>query len=62
MYDQTGSWDSALAAYNCGLGKLQQAGTWEKLPTETKAYVPAVMGYANWYSQQTGMAAGARIM
>jgi hypothetical protein len=62
MYDQTGSWDSALAAYNCGIGRFKNASTWENLPAETKTHVPAVMGYANWYSQQTGFGSGARIM
>lgn len=58
MYNQTGSWDSALAAYNAGLGRVQSAGTWENLPAETKGFVPSVMGYADWYTQQTGSASG----
>ena len=62
MYDATGSWDSANAAYNCGLTRFKSAGTWENLPTETKNHVPAVMGYANWYNQQTGTASAVRVM
>ncbi|HLM83827.1 MAG TPA: lytic transglycosylase domain-containing protein, partial [Candidatus Bathyarchaeia archaeon] len=62
MYDATGSWDSANAAYNCGLTRFKSAATWENLPAETKAHVPAVMGYANWYSQQNSQGAGVRVM
>ncbi|OGI25606.1 MAG: hypothetical protein A3J76_06030 [Candidatus Moranbacteria bacterium RBG_13_45_13] len=57
MYDQTGSWDAAVAAYNCGPTRFANSGTWENLPTETKNHVPTVMGYANWYTQQTGSGA-----
>lgn len=62
MYDQFGSYDAAIAAYNCGPNRYQSSGVWENLPAETKAHVPAVMGYANWYSQQAGAGTGVRIM
>ncbi len=62
MYDQFGTWDAAVAAYNCGPNRFQKAETWGNLPTETRNHVPAVMGYANWYNQQNGQSQNTRVM
>ena len=60
LYEQFNDWQLALAAYNCGEGKIerlirqnQQRGlptdyaSLKKLPRETKNYVPKLMAMAN---------------
>lgn len=42
LYDQTGSLEDALRAYNFGLGNLKKSGS-KNLPRETKDYVARVM-------------------
>lgn len=48
LYDKYGNWDNALIAYNWGEGRtdkwLAAGGDPAKLPAETRAYVPAVLG------------------
>lgn len=39
MYDQFGDWDTALAGYNAGPGRVARGGP---LPAETRNYVPKV--------------------
>lgn len=41
LYDQTGSWISALAAYNWGIGNVLKKGT-ANLPAETAKYVATI--------------------
>lgn len=47
-------WAAALAAYNWGPGNMQRRSGWpgagwmERLPAETKAYVPRVLDRAGW--------------
>jgi soluble lytic murein transglycosylase-like protein len=41
LYDQTGSWRDALAAYNWGIGNVLRKGT-ERLPAETARYVASI--------------------
>lgn len=41
LYDQTGSWASALAAYNWGIGNVKRKGL-DKAPAETRAYVAQI--------------------
>ncbi len=62
LYDRYGDWNLAIAAYNCGPGRIneavQQAGKsdyWQAapfMPKETRNYVPAFIGVAyamNYY-------------
>lgn len=42
LYDQTGSWDKALAAYNWGIGNVQRKGL-SSAPAETRAYVRDIL-------------------
>ena len=39
LYDKTGSWEQAIAAYNCGLGRVQQGN----IPASTLRYVERIM-------------------
>ncbi len=41
LYRQTGSWPDALAAYNWGIGNLQQYGI-ARAPAETREYVASI--------------------
>jgi len=43
MYNKTGNWNAALAAYNGGLGRGLAYNKGGILPTETANYVPSVM-------------------
>lgn len=43
MYDQFGSWDLALAAYNAGPGRVAAAGGIPAIP-ETQSYVAKILG------------------
>lgn len=66
LYDVYGDWELALAAYNCGAGKVNKAlrrvenkdaGFWDiypYLPPETRGYVPAFIAttYAYHYHAQ----------
>jgi membrane-bound lytic murein transglycosylase D len=61
-YRRTGDWLLALAAYNCGLGKIQRvmrqsglADFWEisrrgLLPRETRAYIPRLIATVHFVS------------
>jgi len=42
LYNQTGSWDRALAAYNWGIGNVQRKGL-TAAPLETRNYVSQVL-------------------
>lgn len=42
LYNQTGSWDRALAAYNWGVGNVQRKGL-DAAPLETRNYVSQVL-------------------
>lgn len=69
LYDVYGDWELALAAYNCGAGKVNKAlrrvekkdaGFWDiypYLPSETRGYVPAFIAttYAYHYHSQHGI-------
>jgi len=69
LYDMFGSWDLALAAYNCGEGCVQRAIARNalrgervdfsslQLPAETRAYVPKLQAVKNIVAnpQQFGM-------
>ncbi len=69
MYDAYGDWLLAIAAYNCGQGRvnaaIQRAGgreasfwhIYEYLPPETRGYVPAFIGatYAYAYHRAHGI-------
>lgn len=41
LYDQTGSWANALAAYNWGIGNLTREGL-ENAPRETRNYIAEI--------------------
>ena len=48
LYKETGSWKSALAAYNWGIGNVKRQGL-TNLPSETSHYISTIMnssGYA----------------
>jgi membrane-bound lytic murein transglycosylase D len=59
LHDEFGSWELALAAYNCGEGCVGRAVAWNqkrglptdylslKIPPETKSYVPKLMAVKN---------------
>lgn len=59
LHDEFGSWELALAAYNCGEGCVGRAIAWNqkrglptdylslKLPPETRSYVPKLMAVKN---------------
>jgi membrane-bound lytic murein transglycosylase D len=59
LHDQFGSWELALAAYNCGEGCVSRAIAWNqkrglpidylslRLPPETRSYVPKLMAVKN---------------
>jgi membrane-bound lytic murein transglycosylase D len=59
LHDEFGSWELALAAYNCGEGCVSRAIAWNqkrglptdylslKLPPETRSYVPKLMAVKN---------------
>jgi len=60
LHEQFGSWELALAAYNCGEGCVSRAIAWNqkhglptdylsltRLPPETRAYVPKLMAVKN---------------
>ena len=59
LHDEFGSWELALAAYNCGEGCVSRAIAWNqkhglptdylslKLPPETRTYVPKLMAVKN---------------
>ncbi len=60
LHDQFGSWELALAAYNCGEGCVSRAIAWNqkrglpadylsltRLPPETRNYVPKLMAVKN---------------
>ena len=69
LYNTYGDWNLALAAYNCGAGKVnkalrrvedKKAGFWDiypYLPAETRGYVPAFIAttYAYHYHAQHGI-------
>lgn len=67
LYDELGDWPLALAAYNCGLGRVQQAirrarcnNYWDiqqYLPYDTRRYVPAFIAaaYLGNYYQEHGL-------
>lgn len=62
LYDVYGDWELALAAYNCGAGKVNKAlrrvenknaGFWDiypYLPSETRGYVPAFIATTYAYN------------
>jgi membrane-bound lytic murein transglycosylase D len=65
LYKMFGDWQLAIAAYNCGPGRLAQAikmargkknfwDLWRFLPSETASYVPAFIGatYAMHYAPE----------
>ena len=41
LFNSTGSWDNALAAYNWGVGNVKRKGM-EKAPLETRLYVSQI--------------------
>lgn len=43
LYDQHGSWDAALTAYNWGTGNVARQGV-NSAPASTKAYVRSILG------------------
>jgi soluble lytic murein transglycosylase-like protein len=43
LYDATGTWSKALAAYNWGIGNVQRKGL-AAAPAETRAYVAQITG------------------
>jgi soluble lytic murein transglycosylase-like protein len=45
MYNRTGAWDKALAAYNWGIGNLQRKG-FDAAPAETKDYYSVILAKA----------------
>ncbi|HSN20769.1 MAG TPA: transglycosylase SLT domain-containing protein [Usitatibacter sp.] len=59
LHDEFGSWELALAAYNCGEGCVSRAIAWNqkrglptdylslRLPPETRSYVPKLMAVKN---------------
>ena len=60
LHEQFGSWELALAAYNCGEGCVSRAQAWNqkrglptdylsltRLPPETRSYVPKLMAVKN---------------
>jgi membrane-bound lytic murein transglycosylase D len=59
LHDEFGSWELALAAYNCGEGCVSRAVAWNqkrglptdylslRLPPETRSYVPKLMAVKN---------------
>jgi len=59
LHDEFGSWELALAAYNCGEGCVSRAIAWNqkrglptdylslRLPPETQSYVPKLMAVKN---------------
>jgi len=59
LHDQFGTWELALAAYNCGEGCVSRAIAWNQrhglptdylslhLPPETRSYVPKLMAVKN---------------
>src|SRR6185437_7041728 len=59
LHDEFGSWELALAAYNCGEGCVSRAVAWNqkrglptdylslRLPPETQGYVPKLMAVKN---------------
>jgi hypothetical protein len=42
LYDQTGSWDKALASYNWGIGNVKKKGL-ANAPAETKNYFTSIL-------------------
>ena len=52
LYDQTGSLEDALRAYNFGLGNLKKSGS-KNLPRETKDYVSRVLARLGQKEQGT---------
>ena len=66
-YKIFGDWNLAIASYNCGPGNIQKAikkagsrefwDIWPYLPTETRGYVPALIGvlYAMHYHNEHGI-------
>lgn len=67
LYNTFGSWDLALAAYNCGPGRVKKAilrsgkkdfwGIYRYLPKETRGYVPAFIAanYIMTYHEEHGI-------
>ena len=67
LYKTFGSWDLALAAYNCGPGRVKKAilrsgkkdfwGIYRYLPKETRGYVPAFIAanYIMTYHEEHGI-------
>lgn len=43
LYDGTGTWAGALAAYNWGIGNVRRRGL-DAAPSETREYVSAILG------------------
>jgi soluble lytic murein transglycosylase-like protein len=43
LYDGTGTWAGALAAYNWGIGNVRRRGL-DAAPAETREYVSAILG------------------
>ncbi len=72
-YERTGSWPLAVAAYNCGLGRIERAvaasGTTDYIklyeqgyiPGETRNYVPKFFAFAHLatHAEQYGLTASA---
>ena len=66
-YKIFGDWNLAIASYNCGPGNIQKAikkagsrkfwDIWPYLPSETRGYVPALIGvmYAMHYHNEYGI-------
>jgi soluble lytic murein transglycosylase-like protein len=46
LYDRTGTWAQALAAYNWGIGNVTRKGL-EKAPKETRDYYSTILAKAN---------------
>jgi len=51
-YEQFGSWELALAAYNAGPGAVQDAGNAVPVNGETESYVPKIMGLWQGYQEE----------
>lgn len=48
LYQQTGSWRGALAAYNWGIGNLNNYG-FDKMPMETRDYIAVITNRLPYY-------------